>query len=254
MPNKLKILRGLPTNIAHNKKLLKTVSAFLVLKAEINTSILLDYPGKIKHLARWCQCSQRTFYTRMKEMMKMGWIKLSGYNMELTSYKKFYESIGCESSSQFFYYKKHIVKAEYILRTLAIQENFNRQEGAMRRKIEKEYQGSGPSVNYKAVKAAAKHRLVSDFIHTKDYRKHDHFRYNPDVAIGQERMASIFGLKSASSGFYWQKVLTLEKLIAVTKREVESDCRCRKSPMGKVYFSRKTQKTYCQLPNRVTVL
>ena len=256
MSEKLRILKGVPTLLADRKKLLKPVSVFYCLKAAYKTSVVIDYSLKIKQLAELCYCSPRTLYTRIKELKELGLIKITSGRIELVSYSKMHEIIQVKENKGKFHYKKQIAKPEYILRAAAIQENLDSQEACVLGIIEKYNKGSGLSTADKKQKREADlHRLIVAFKNPALLHQGiQDIIYRPDVAISQRSLASIYGLKSQGSGLYWQTVLKKHKLLQIESRLIESNVRCRYSPLGTVFYSRKNKKTYCQLPNKINCL
>ncbi|MFY9307808.1 MAG: hypothetical protein WAQ28_02045 [Bacteroidia bacterium] len=256
MSTKLRILKGIPTLLADQKKLLKPVSVFYCLKAAYKTSVIIDYNGKITQLAELCYCSPRTLYTRIKELHKLGLIKITSGRIELVSYSKMHEAIKVKENRGKYHYKKQTAKPEYILRAAAIQENLDRQEARVMGIIERYNEGSGLSdAEKKQKKEADLQRLIVAFKNPALlHRGIEDIFYQPDVAISQNTLASIYGLKSQGSGLYWQIVLKKHKLLQIESRLIESNVRCRHSSLGIVFYSRKTQKTYCQMPNKILCL
>lgn len=253
---KLRILRGVATLLADKKKLLKPVSVFYSLKAEYKTGVIIDYQNKMIQLAELCFCSPRTLYTRFNELKNLGLIRMTDGRIELVSYEKLHTIIEVTEDKNKYHYKKQIAKPEYILRATAIKENLDRQEACILGKIEKYNKGSGLSSAEKHNKKEADmQRLIVEFKNSALLQRDtEDILYHPDVAISQDTLATIYGLKSQGSGLYWQKVLQKHLLIQVQSRQIESNVRCRKSRLGKVFYSRKTQKTYCQMPNKTLCL
>jgi hypothetical protein len=256
MSAKLRILIGVPTLLADQKKLLKAVSAFYALKAEYKTSVIIDYSEKITQLAELCFCSPRTLYTRLKELQHFGLVKCISGRIELVSYSKLHEILQVKENKGKYHYKKPTAKPEYILRATAIQENLDNQEARVLGIIEKYSKGSGLSIAEKKQKKEADlQRLIVAFKNPALLHQGiEDILYRPDVAISQSKLASIYGLKSQGSGLYWQTVLKKHKLLQIESRLIESNFRCRHSSLGTVFYSRKTQKTYCQMPNKIVCL
>ena len=254
--SKIRVLNGVASVLADNKKLLKSVSFFYMLKSIYTTGVILDCQSKTKELASACFCSPRTFYTRINELKKLGLITVSCNRTNLVSYSKLHELLEITVDKQRYRYLKISVKPEYVLRVAAIKENFERQETAIQGKIEKCNKGSGLSIAEKKQKREADlKRLIVEFKNSVLVnRDTEDILYHPDISISQYTLAFIYGLKSQGSGLYWQQVLQKHKLIRVDNRKIESNVRCRKSRLGKVFYSRKTQKTYCQMPNEILCL
>lgn len=253
---KIRILKGVASVLADNKKLLKSVSVFYALKSIYTNGVILNCTEKTKDLAEACFCSPRTFYTRINELKKLGLVSVLSNRLNLASYDKLHQLLEITVEKQRYRYLKVPVKPEYILRTTAIKENFERQESAIQGKIEKYNKGSGLSIAEKMQKREADlQRLIVEFKNSALlHRDTGDILYHPDVAISQNTLAFIYGLKSQGSGLYWQKVLQKHKLIKVENRKIESDVRCRQSRLGVVFYSRKTKKTYCQMPNEILCL
>jgi hypothetical protein len=249
---KLKILKGIPTLLAESKYMRKIVAVYYVLKMNHPSSTIHNLPERMKELAEECNISQRNLYTRVKEMKKEKLVKVKGGSLILCSYQELHEILGVDDKLENYHHKKFTSKPEYILRTLAIKENFSKQEKAIKRKLEKRNKSSGLSdVEFQRQKEAVMNHLIWCFKNSVELRP-DELYVNPDVAISQSTLAIMFGLKSASGGHYWQKVLEKEKLIAVESRILRSsDYTLRKSPLGTVFFSRTIRKTCCQLPNKI---
>ncbi len=254
--DKIRVLKGVASVLADNKKLLKSVGIFYALKSIYTTGVIIDYQSKADVLAEACFCCPRTFYTRVNELKALGLITVSDNRMNLASYDTLHKILDITVDKQRYRYLKVPAKPEYILRTTAIKENFERQEAAIQGKIEKYNKGSGLSIAEKMQKKEADlQRLIVEFKNSALlHRDTQDILYHPDVAISQNTLASIYGLKSQGSGLYWQKVLQKHKLIQVENRLIESSNRCRNSRLGIVFYSRKTQKTYCQMPNGILCL
>jgi hypothetical protein len=253
-PRKLKILKGVPTLLAANKRMLRTISAYYVLKSLYKSSIIQDVTMRMDELAEECRCSPRTLYTRIKEMQRLGLCKRTGANLVMCSYDELHKVLGCEDDTMNFHFKKYTAKAELIMRTLAIKENFSRQEKQIKKKLEKRMQSSGLSPEQIArAKEAAMNRLISAFTLSVPLSPEDQL-IHPDIALSQESLAKLFGLKNAYSGAYWQQKLVKAHLIAIENRKIESSKRCRGTPLGHVFYSRRTQTTVCQMPNKTVFL
>lgn len=253
---KIRVLRGVASVLADNKKLLKSISVFYTLKSIYSNGVILDAQSKTNILSEACFCCPRTFYTRLNELKKLGLISVIDNRTNLASYEKLHQVLDITVDKQRYRYLKVPVKPEYVLRTTAIKENFERQEAAIQGKIEKYNKGSGLSIVEKQQKREADlQRLIVEFKNSALlHRDTQDILYHPDVAISQNTLAFIYGLKSQGSGLYWQKVLQKHKLIKIENRKIESSNRCRNSRLGIVFYSRKTQKTYCQMPNGILCL
>lgn len=256
-PQKLRILTGVATALAGDKKLLKAVSVFYAFKSLYKSGVILDYHSKKKTLAEAIGRSEKTLFTHLQELKKVGLVTEVCGRVHLASYDKLHELLKIEVHKQRYRYVKVTTQPEYILRSLAIKENYDRQRAAIKGKLERLNESSGLSGDeIEHRKEADLKRLIVQFKNSAPLRwdASQMVLYNPDVAISQKRLARMYGLKSQTSGWYWQKVLKKKKLIEVENRIVEGNGTNDFTPLGQLFRSRQGFIYCCQMPNKISFL
>lgn len=233
------------------------VSVFYAFKSLYRGGVILDYHSKKKTFCSAFGCCESTLFNRVKELKKVGLVTEVNGRINLASYAKLHELLKIEVHKQRYRYVKVTTQPEYILRSLAIKENYDRQKAAIKGKIERLNESSGLSgdeIEYR--KEADLKRLIVQFKNSAPLRwdASQMVLYNPDVAISQKRLARMYGLKSQTSGWYWQKVLKKKKLIEVENRIIEGNGTNDFSPLGRLFRSRQGFIYCCQMPNKISFL
>jgi len=281
---KIKIMAGVSWALARSgdKELITGAGVFYVLKAMHRDGIIRNWESKISQLADACHMSRNTLKKYAKFLLKKGLAKLGTKGkLILSSFKYLHNMLKLQSGTK-DHYRSVVARADYIIRALAIYENFQYQERKIKQKLEATRQLGGvlPGNTAEAREAElnrmiavfklknepaqiyefSKAQLAGDISYQDqlDLAKfvriggHGAFVLNPDVSMSQKRLAGIYQCSSQASGHYWQQKLQKLGLIKVKPRRVESLARSRYSPLGYVFYSRATKSTVLVLHNEIS--
>lgn len=266
-PAKIKIPKGLATAVS-NSPLLKPVAVFVVLKSIYRNGACVPNWNKAA-VAKQLNISQRTLYTHVGKMQRHGLCYTTGNNLFLASWEKLFALVGMSDTLNSHFIKfSNEQKFEYVLKGLAIMENYNGQEQVIRRIAKMELGGDGQK-NDLALSLVDKH--ISAEIHRsieafKQNKVYDPF-FNPDVSISQFRLTRMLCTRRAkdedkpdkrgnSGGTYWTKRLSHLVLIKAIERDlIECDGpykeHRRKHRLGVIRWVESKQKHVLKMRNKI---
>lgn len=244
--SKIRIYKGLATEISSQSKMLKTVSAYLVLKSKVKSSVILNLGESASYLAGELMCSEKTLYTRINEMLRLKLATKYGTRVTLCSYENFKSQFGITTLNT-HYVKAIPCKLEYVIKALAIKENFSKQEHKIKKRHDSE---KGCGLTLEAFVSAEKQRFIDAFVNNKLVSK----TFNPFVTIGQVKLTDLLRSvrkddrkKTNSGGHYWTHRLSGLNLLTSKQRTIESHANARSTPLGFVFWNGKKQ--VCKMRN-----
>jgi len=259
MSEKLKILIGISSIVATNKSLRKAMDTYFWLKHYHDSGVVAQkYSAQ---LARQCNISERTLWTRLKIMKSYDLIKTRDGIIYLASFDDVCKQFDIQKK---FYYVKYDndeeISLEHLLMAKAVFEGKKRQRRAFRFHAKKfgidrllcDVTGSRDLQRQAVLRACITAFTNPEFYHESEISILN--RLNPDDNYSCNKLAGMFNLKSAASGSYIKGILTKRKLISVQKRLFESERKIRESILGVVYYSRKTAKTFLIMTDNIELV
>jgi len=269
----LVIPNGLATLIVKDNSLLKPIALYLELKPLFYSSVIVARKNKksllYNDIATYCGISSASVQQKIKQLIKLDlvWFDESN-NLCLASLKKLCELFSLSSKQKHKLENtylnqnkktKAVCSTELILRTLAIKENFYKQEITLHKKlfaheikdlesIKKRY----PEAEHVSPKKAWDRYMAwitSNLSHNdkhlttlykrlmqkpesylaKHYKKMyedrtngvEHFTINPEITLSCQGVASLFKLNSISTGYYWQQQLAQHNLLNIVNDRIQ---------------------------------
>lgn len=264
MTEKIKILYGLASRTVGDKSLRKAVETFLWMKFYHEEGRMAINQRSIAVMAAECRISARTMHKRISLMNKYLLVRISQQGgkkfVELESWEKVKTVFEIRNKKFYYVRPQRISKLEHMIIARAIRENQRRQEMAVDRKIKEDDKGNvarhvtGGGLNTR--QALLKSSIMA-FRYPSSYSPEEMSYLNsirPDVQLNCRTIAKMIGCSSPSTGTYTKNLLNDNGLIRVTKRRVESEERKRESNIGKVFYNRRSKKTFVILPDLIDVL
>lgn len=251
---KIRVLQGLAGCIVGDRAYRKSIPVFIRLKYLYQTGSIFDYTKRMEFLAQLCGISERSLYTRLNELKKLKLITInhSSKTLNFVKWETLYDLLGLHESAGYNYIRvPDGIPVELLFRRLAIFELHQVQNQAIYRKLKRRDRGSEVSIPFEERKKLEIDRLLWHFKMNVPLPEDEDVPINTDTHVSLRRIADLFGLKSQTSGIYWQRRLVKYSLIRVENRLVVSLKRCRQSILGHVFYSRKTKETLLQLPNSI---
>lgn len=234
-----------------NKRLFKSLSTLLQLKALEPSGVILNFHGSKKHdIAALFGLCTKTFNKRIEYLIKKKLVKVDGTRLLIASYKDLYNKFKPNNTK---YKNVKIVaneKFEYRLIQTALKLPIEAQTYKVINKIKA----------YHDVSTLEAIQLRRDYLLSIT----EGFKYNYDVTayniippchvdttINQQTTANILGCKNQTSGYYWQHRLQALGMLKITNRRVKLATKGRlKVPFyGTPIYYPNTGQTFLQLPN-----
>lgn len=239
-------------------KLLKSFAFYLNLKSLTTSGVVKNITRPTPEMLKICNCSARTFATRVGDIILQGFALKNSKNLILSSVNKLMEQYECfitEWSEVFVPEGMHLhnVLEAHLLK---IQQ----------RKQEKQF-----TQNIKKVKEVYEY-IQMNLPRSKNLREtilqeqikifqngnKDQFyttvitKYNADNQIKARTILKLFNLKSYKSVAYLKKRLAKKGLISIEKRKVESQIRARKKQCY-VSYEQNSKTTTWHLCDKLSV-
>ena len=209
--------------------------------------------------AKLMQRSERTVHNLLERLVCAQLVKRSKGTLVLASYSDLtiYASASTIGKKKFHHIKPAKIPAntpfEYVLRTLEEKESQDRQRYAKRQKMKAYHQClTLPFSAEQQIEQEDFQALVHSFKTGQPVAE----SCDPDTARSHSTKSQQMCQQSHTGSWYWQQRLEKLGLVTVERdRQIISPKRkdlSRYSRLGAVFYSRKTQSTVLQLPNRIT--
>lgn len=251
---KIKIDTGTIPILVKHKKILKLYCFYLTLKCFDKTSSgYLDYNLHKKELLKVLNMSEKTFYNRLNNCLKINVLEIHTKGVKLPSFNKVANIFNLNQKKEFIEIEPNEIALEYLLRAKAIELNLIHQTNTVNEKIKKhfeikEYPPEQMRLNFL-------NTLIACFVLGNAISHNLPININPDIAISQKNTSLMFGCINQSSGCYWQKKLSKFNLLEMENRTIESKQYCNESRLiGKISFNKKTKTKFMQLRNLIKVV
>jgi hypothetical protein len=212
----ISIPRGLPTYICKDNSLLKTTTVFYQLKSLYKGGVIINYTSRYSDIANEFNISVSKLRNYIRVLLKKGWVKKENKNMILMS--KRYISEGFNISKYCYKIKTtELCNLENIFKALAIQENYNKQEHLLKKRLIKKIllkETEGETCSSKGLKkleSNIKKRVTNNL---EDLKQTEYLRFeenpvdsikkkliNPFITLSRKGVAKLLGRKSKSSGY-----------------------------------------------------
>lgn len=237
MVHQIKILKGITPILVGKRELrtsyvtgteIKSLGFMFLLKSMTTAGQIKNYPKQLKAISAFCKCSKGTFYTRLYELVQMGLVKVDRYTIHLASFKKIaehYELPTIEFHLINYDTEDKGKTIEYILKTVEIAENQQRQQNEVQRKINKT-----PEIELAYNSLCRAQNKPAEFtlknLHTKQRETYsvgaDDYdvlhSINPDLNRSAKSIKKAYGHVSVRNVAYLKRQLNKRGLATVTKR------------------------------------
>lgn len=250
-----KIHKGIATKLVKDKSQLRAYSVYTDLSGLTKNKSIHHYHLRIAQLAKTLGMCEPTFKKWVNELIKLKWAWLEKGDLRLLGRRKFAKLFPECAQKQYDTIKTTNFKnIELHLRGLAIEENRQKQEYALNKRItdcevkaadikcEKMKEQYAKSVNVHRIKSTL--RAVN--ILTK---------INKEITLSRQGLARTYNLKNKKSGTYWAKILRLAGIIKDETQPLVYLGRMCKGYFyelqlkSKRYLFWNNGKVFCRLPN-----
>ena len=251
---KIKIDIGTIPILVKHKKILKLYCFYLTLKCFDKTnSGYLDYNLHKKELLKVLNMSEKTFYNRLNNCLKINVLESHTKGVKLPSFNRVADIFNLNHKKEFIEIEPNEIALEYSLRAKAIQLNLINQNIVVNEKIKKHFKIK--DYPPEQIRLNLLNTLIKCFIFGTINNHVLPSNINPDITISQKNTSLMFGCVNQSSGCYWQKKLSKFNLLEMENRTIESKKYCNETRLiGKVSFNKKTNSKFMQLRNLIKVL
>lgn len=215
-------------------KLLKSFAFYLNLKSLTTSGIIKNITRPTPEMLKICNCSARTFATRVGDIILSGFALKNSKNLVLTSVNKLMEQYECfvtEWSEVFIPEGMHL---HNVLEAHLLKLQQRKQEKQFNRNITKVKEVYDYIQMNLPRSKNLRETILQEQIKIFKYGHNDEFyttvitKYNADNQIKARTIRDLFNLKSYKSVAYLKKRLVKKGLIEIEKRKIESDIRGRK--------------------------
>jgi predicted transcriptional regulator len=248
--HKIKVPVFILNSSVTSKKQYKLYATFLAFKALEKSSIILDYTTKAANIAALFGISKSKLDKQIKSLVNIGLVSKSLKNLIIAPYSKLYELHPAQGKSYCYVKVKPYSPTEYALTTKKISRNLEKQAYKVINKIKRFNDGCTDS----QAKQLLQEYMQSIIKAFKDNTSPDKITPpgNLDISISQAKLAILLGLKSQTSGYYWQQRLQALHYLTVNSRQLVSanSTRVQDSPkFGRWGYNNKQKVSFITMPN-----
>lgn len=231
-----------------SKKQYKLYATFLAFKALEKSSIILDYTIKAANIAALFGISKSKLDKQIKSLVKIGLVSKSLKNLIIAPYSKLYELHPGQGKNYCYVKVKPNTPLEYALTTKKISKNLEKQAYTVINVIKR----------YDNVCTAQAINLQREYMQSiiKGFKDNSCPGNTPpvnmDISLSQAKLAKLLGLKSQTSGYYWQQRLKTIGYITVTNRQIISanSTRVEDAPrFGRWGYNHEAKVSFITMPN-----
>ena len=263
---KIKVLKGVPFAIRHDKSLMKAFETFCYLKHYYNGHIW-KYFKRIDDIADKCEISPRTLNTRIYTMKKAGWIRTINGHIVIESWESLLRIYHIKESA--FYFTKIELwkdqqKLEFFLETKDSQEHKKFMFKAYKRKCMEDVEfrkeicrkaGISDS-DIELLPDAHLSLLFSNFLNSIDCGVNSTpNRYNPYFNVNCKTGAALLYNRTSPSSFTYTKRKWVRFGLAwVEKVSLTSEKWAGSCTLGTRSWNDDTKHSFLTLPDNVVIL
>lgn len=257
---KIKILKNIPSIAAGDKSLLKAFETFFYLKHHYDAGIISSYSKNAGKLAGCCHISERTLWTRISLLKRYKLAKVKEGRLILASWDDICTKF--KTKKYFYYAKFKDVQLELVLEAKALFESKKRMQAAYKLKI-----NNNPGLKQELCRISGSKEFsrravlrcaMQSFTNPELYNAAEIemlTAHNSDDNLNCFSIAEMFNNRTSSrSGTYTKRKLVAAGLIRVEHRRMESTVRQRQTPIGCVYYSRPTKRTFAIMPDNIDII
>jgi hypothetical protein len=277
-PSTIKVPVDLPPALVGKRRLvneyetnleIKAVGAWLLLKSLTTSGLIQRYTNQLPGLLEYTRLSRASFYRTINRLDALGLAGFDGRNLWLASWKKLEDLYGITTTSFIeVNYSTNDKKAiHWIIPTLEIEHNKDRQRNALMYKLDKNPDlktylesilikaGAPPEklldYNY-MIEQLWKLQLLSfqDEVGSDIYETLDLLRF--DVNRAAKGFKKSYHFKSDQSASYWRKKMKDAGLIDVERLAVISDHWARKNKITWVRWLKTSKQTIWFACNQIS--
>lgn len=248
MKQKYRIPQNIPNDISQNRNFKEVVFYYQLRQFDLSGR-LKDYTTHIKSICNCIGISKRKFYYMLKSCIKLKIISKQNKDLIFISNEKLCEVLDVVNTFKYVWIKCNPSELEIHIKLKVLKDNYNTQRKAIYKKIQKLNNEDLQRDELEAARLYLLDNFQQNFISGQPLAPSD---IQPDIALSQSKISSMYGRNSQYVGFYWQKKFQLLKLIEINSRVIASIVFNKKTKLiGKQFFDVDKKQTMFQLRNEL---